>query len=113
MTDWSVGRKLDEVIEQNKEIINLMKMQMIVANPNVEFFDLHKQLARAERLADGKRAAERYAEREEWRLIQQAEAEKQKRGSLQKINKDIHSIINYHDSGRAPWDSSYDKNDEN
>jgi hypothetical protein len=31
MTDWSVSRKLDEIKEQNKEIINLMKMQIIVA----------------------------------------------------------------------------------
>lgn len=120
MTDWSVSRKLDEVIEQNKEIINLMKMQMIVANPNVDFFDLRKQLTTAERIADGKRSDEKYAqaaERKEWQRIQQerkdaerAVAVKRNRiSSLEETNSNITDIINSHDSDSTTWMPSYDE----
>ena len=120
MTDWSVSRKLDEVIEQNKEIINLMKMQMIVANPNVDFFDLRKQLTTAERIADGKLSDEKYAqaaERKEWQRIQQerkdaeiAAAVKRNRvSSLEETNSNITDIINSHDSDSTTWMPSYDE----
>ena len=122
MTDWTVSRKLDEVIEQNKEIINLMKMQMIVANPNVEFFDLRKQLIIAERIANGKLSDEKYAqaaERKEWQRIQQeqkdaerAAAVKRNRvSSLEETNSNISDIISSHDSDSTPWKPSYGEND--
>ena len=122
MTDWSVSRKLDEVIEQNKEIINLMKMQMIVANPNVDFFDLRKQLISAEHIANGKLNDEKYAhaaKRKEYQRIQQeqkdaerAAAVKRNRvSSLEETNSNISDIINSHDSGSTSWKPSYDEND--
>ena len=71
MTDWSVSRKLDEVIEQNKEIINLMKMQMIVANPDVDFYELNNKV----RMAAHEAQAREHADREEW--LARRESEKQ------------------------------------
>ena len=122
MTDWSVSRKLDEVIEQNKEIINLMKMQMLLINPNVEFFDLRKQLISAERIADGKLSDEKYAhaaKRKEYQRIQQeqkdaerAAAVKRNRvSSLEETNSNITDIINSHDSDSTSWMPSYGEND--
>ena len=122
MTDWSVSRKLDEVIEQNKEIINLMKMQMIIANPNVEFFDLRKQLISAERIADGKLTDEKYehaARRKEYHRIQQEQKDAEKAAalkrnrvlSLEETNSNISDIISSHDSGSTSWMPSYGEND--
>lgn len=122
MTDWSVSRKLDEVIEQNKEIINLMKMQMVMLNPNVDFFDLRKQLISAERIANEKLTDEKYAhaaKRKEYQRIQQeqkdaerAAAVKRNRvSSLEETNSNITDIINSHDSDSTPWMPSYGEND--
>lgn len=105
MTDWSVSRKLDEVIEQNKEIINLMKMQMIVANPDVDFYDLEKKVKMAARESQDKALAE------EMRNLARRNKEKherEKRMRAQKLkekNDDINHIINNHNqiSGSTPW----------
>ena len=109
MTDWSVSRKLDEVIEQNKEIINLMKMQMIVANPDVDFYDLEKKVKMAARESQDKALAE------EMRNLARRNKEKherEKRMRAQKLkekNDDINHIINNHNqiSGSTPWMPSY------
>lgn len=96
MTDWSVSRKLDEVIEQNKEIINLMKMQMIVANPDVDFYELDKKVRMAVHEAQGKE----HAKRKEW--LARREKEKQEREKnirkekLKEKNDEINRIINKH-----------------
>lgn len=122
MSDYILGNKLEEIIEQNKEIINLMKMQMLLINPNVDFFDLRKQLTTAERIADGKRTDEKYAqaaERKEWQRIQQERKDAEKAAavkrnrisSLEETNSNITDIINSHDSGSTPWMPSYGEND--
>lgn len=122
MSDYILGNKLEEIIEQNKEIINLMKMQMLLINPNVDFFDLRKQLTTAERIADGKRTDEKYAqaaERKEWQRIQQERKDAEKAAavkrnrvsSLEETNSNITDIINSHDSDSTPWIPSYGEND--
>ena len=111
MTDWSVSRKLDEVIEQNKEIINLMKMQMIVANPDVDFYDLEKKVKMAARESQDKALAE------EMRNLARRNKEKherEKRMRAQKLkekNDDINHIINNHNqiSGSTPWMPSFNE----
>ena len=112
MTDWSVSRKLDEVIEQNKEIINLMKMQMVVANPDIDFYDLEKKVKMAARESQDKALAE------EMRNLARRESEKQEREKrireqkLKEKNAEINSIIDKHNqvSGSTPWMPSYDEN---
>lgn len=122
MSDYILGNKLEEIIEQNKEIINLMKMQMLLINPNVDFFDLRKQLISAERIANGKFTDEKYAqaaERKEWQRIQQERKDAEKAAalkrnrvsSLEKTNSNITDIINSHDSDSTPWMPSYGEND--
>lgn len=91
MIDWSVSRKLDEVIEQNKEIINLMKMQMIAANPDVDFYELNNKVRIAVHEAQAKEHADREKQEQEKRI----------------------RIINKHNqiSGSTPWRPSYGEND--
>ena len=113
MTDWSVSRKLDEVIEQNKEIINLMKMQMIVANPDVDFYELNNKV----RMAVHEAQAKEHADREEY--LANREQEKQEREKrireekLKEKNDEINHIIDTHNqiSGSTPWMPSYGEND--
>ena len=112
MTDWSVSRKLDEVIEQNKEIINLMKMQMIVLNPNVDFYELNNKV----RMAVHEAQAKELVDREEY--LANREQEKQEREKrireekLKEKNDEINHSIDTHNqiSGSTPWMPSYDEN---
>lgn len=122
MSDYILGNKLEEIIEQNKEIINLMKMQMLLINPNVDFFDLRKQLISAERIANGKLTDEKYAhaaKRKEYQRIQQEQKDAERAAavkhnrvsSLEETNSNITDIINSHDSDSTPWMPSYGEND--
>ena len=108
MTDWSVSRKLDEVIEQNKEIINLMKMQMIAANPNVDFYELNNKVRRSVHEAQAKEQADRekyLAKREKEKQEQEKRICEQK---LKEKNAEINNIIDKHNqiSGSTPWTPS-------
>ena len=113
MTDWSVSRKLDEVIEQNKEIINLMKMQMIVANPDVDFYELNNKVRMAVHEAQAKVQADKekwYARRESEKQEQEKRIREQK---LKEKNAEINSIIDKHKQtfSSTPWMPSYGEND--
>lgn len=113
MTDWSVSRKLDEVIEQNKEIINLMKMQMIVANPDVNFYELNNKL----RMAVHEAQAREHADREEYLARREKEKQEQEKRireqKLKEKNAEINSIIDKHNQtfSSTPWKPSYGEND--
>ena len=120
MTDWSVSRKLDEVIEQNKEIINLMKMQMIVANPDVDFYELNNKV----RMAVHEAQAKDQADKEEYlvkrkQYLAEREQEKQehekriREEKLKEKNDEINNIIDTHNqiSGSTPWMPNYGEND--
>lgn len=113
MTDWSVSRKLDEVIEQNKEIINLMKMQMIVANPDVDFYELNDKV----RTAVYEAHAKEHAEKQKWYAMRESEKQEQEKRireeKLKEKNAEINSIIDTHNqiSGSTPWMPSYGEND--
>lgn len=113
MTDWTVSRKLDEVIEQNKEIINLMKMQMIVANPDADFYELNNKV----RMAVHEAQAKEQAETQKWLAIRESEKqEREKRIREEKLkekNAEINSIIDEHNqiSGSTPWMPNYGEND--
>ena len=113
MIDWSVSRKLGEVIEQNKEIINLMKMQMIVANPDVDFYELNNKVRKAVHESQAKEQADReeYLARRE-----QQKREREKRIREEKLkekNAEINSIIDMHKQtfSSTPWMPSYGEND--
>lgn len=113
MTDWSVSRKLDEVIEQNKEIINLMKMQMIVANPDVDFYELNNTVRRSVHEAQARQQADRekyLARREKEKQEQEKRIREQK---LKEKNAEINSIIDKHNKtfSSTPWKPSYGEND--
>ena len=96
MTDWSVSRKLDEVIAQNKEIINLMKMQMVMINPNVDFYELNNKV----RMAVHESQAKEQADKEEWLARRESEKQEQEKRireeKLKEKNAEINSIINTH-----------------
>ena len=106
MTDWSVSRKLDEVIEQNKEIINLMKMQMIVANPDVDFYELNNKVRKAVHESQ----AREHADREKYLArLEKEKQEQEKRIREQKLkekNDEINSIINTHNKFTGRGNSS-------
>ena len=113
MTDWSVSRKLDEVIEQNKEIINLMKMQMVMLTPNVDFYELNNKV----RMAVNEAHAKEHAEKQIWYAKRESEnQEREKRIREEKLkekNDEINHIIDTHNqiSGSTPWMPSYGEND--
>ena len=111
MTDWSVSRKLDEVIEQNKEIIHLMKMQMIAANPEVDCYELNNKVRKAVHEAQARQQADR-----EKYLAKREKQEQEKRTREQKLkekNAEINSIIDNHNKtfSSTPWMPSYGEND--
>ena len=113
MTDWSVSRKLDEVIEQNKEIINLMKMQMIVANPDVDFYELNNKV----RMAVHEAQAKVHTDKEKWYARRESEKQEQEKcireKKLKEKNAEINSIIDKHNEtfSSTPWMPSYGEND--
>lgn len=120
MTDWSVSRKLDEVIEQNKEIINLMKMQMVMLNPDVDFYELNNKVRMAVHEAQAKELVDReeYAVKRKQYLAER-EQEKQEREKrireekLKEKNDEINSIIDKHNEtfSSTPWMPNYGEND--
>ena len=59
MSDYILGNKLEAIMEQNKEIISLMKMQMIVANPDVDFYELNNKVRIAVHEAQARQQADR------------------------------------------------------
>ena len=88
--------KLDEIIKQNKEIINLMKMQMVMLNPNVDFYELNNKV----RMAVHEAQAKELVDREEYlakRKQEKQEREKRIREEkLKEKNDEINHIIDTH-----------------
>lgn len=112
MSDYILGNKLEAIMEQNKEIIHLMKMQMIVANPDVDFYELNNKVRKAVHESQAKEQADReeYLARRE-----QQKREREKRIREEKLkekNAEINSIIDMHKQtfSSTPWMPSYDEN---
>lgn len=96
MSDYLTNSKLDEIKEQNKEIISLMKMQMVMLNPDVDFYDLDKKVRMATRESQDKALVEKqkwYARREKEKQEQEKRIREQK---LKEKNAEINSIIDQH-----------------
>lgn len=112
MSDYILGNKLEEIMEQNKEIINLMKMQMVMLNPDVDFYELNNKVRMATRESQNKALAEK--ERNLARRNKEKH-EREKRMRAQKLkekNDDINHIIDNHNKtfSSTPWMPSYDEN---
>ena len=118
MTDWTVSRKLDEIIEQNTQIILLMQMQIVSDTPNINLHNLEKVTLKAIAASNNakdqiayektKAALQVIKDREEKELADKLLKEKLKRESvLKEKNDEINNIINARTSNSAAYPDSY------
>lgn len=131
MTDWTVSRKLDEVIEQNAQIILLLQMQLVSDTPNINLHNLEKVTLKAVKdnestknqikHENSKRARQAIQERENKEFAEREKADKLKREQkLKEKNDEIQRIISANNpnkftgcgnSSDVMWMPSYGEND--
>ena len=124
MTDWRVSNKLDEVIEQNKQIILLLQMQIVSDTPNIDLHNLEKvtltrireEQQRKNQISrrNAEHARARQAEVEAKRAADREAKEKRIREEkLKEKNDEINHIIDTHNqiSGSTLWMPSYENDD--
>lgn len=113
MSDYILGNKLEEIMEQNKEIINLMKMQMVMLNPDIDFYDLEKKVRMATRESQDKALAEKERNLAKRNKEKHEREKRMREQKLKEKNAEINGIIDKHNKtfSSTPWKPSYGEND--